>query len=509
MQRAEFETWKPLEVARLLALVEAERRYFQELLARLPVAVAVVTAEGDLRAANRAFRDTFGLSAEDVPRTRVDRLFAGAPVPEWIREAAQTGSSLGECEVLTGDGESARHFILRIDPAPEWAHEERREVLVTVLEAAAVEESGGGGPLPEAGPESAQRAQAEDVAQRVEAAKRAALERLAARVAHVANNLLMIISGYGEEILESLPEGDVRRAGMAEILRAAERLGRLTRDLNALTVPREFEAAPISLAAWMRDAAARLNEFHVTVEPPAETLCAYTSAGLLEQVLIEAARYLKPMLGDSGRLRLTAGEAGGQRIVLRLEWLGAEIGAEACERFFEPFAGEKVGTDPPLGVAGLVRSWEKLGGSMRLEADAFVLECPRAPDTPREENALLLVEDEPGIRNLVARALERAGYPVIQAGSAHEAMELWQSRGAAPRVLVTDLTLPGVSGRELAERLRMRFPDLRVVFISGYTGEQDLAAAAAAGRLDQKTRFLHKPFTTARLVETVRELAPL
>lgn len=506
MQRAEYESWKPLEVSRLLALVEAERRYFQELLARLPVAVAVVSGAGELRAANRAFRDTFHLAAGDVPRTSVEKLFPATPVPDWTREVAETGAPLGECEVLVGEGDAARHFILRMDPAPEWMHAERREVLLTVLESV-MEESGEAASSPSR--EEPQREVAPgapaDIAQQVERAKRGALERLAARVAHVANNLLMIIGGYGEEILESLPEGDVRRAGMAEILRAAERLGRLTKDLSALTAARAYEAAPVVLAEWMREAAARLEEFRVEAEPPAQGLCALSSAELLNGIVFEAARYLKPMLGERGHLRLSARALDAERVELRLEWLDAEVSDEARERFFEPFAGEKAGTDPPLGLAGLVKSWEQLGGTMRLEGDALVLECPRAADAAAEESPLLLVEDEPGIRSLVARALERAGFAVVQAGSAQEALEAWQARQAPPRVLITDLTLPGASGRELAERLRMRFPELRVLFISGYTDEPGLAAGLAG--LGAKTRFLHKPFTTARLVEVTRELA--
>ncbi|MCX7604267.1 MAG: response regulator [Bryobacteraceae bacterium] len=508
MQRAEYESWKPVDVARLLALVESERRYFQELLAKLPVAVAVVSAAGELRAANRAFRDTFGLAAEDVARTSVTGLFAEAPVADWVREVAETGASLGECEVLTGEGESARHFHLRMDPAPEWTHGEQREVLLTVLEAAG--EAEGEAEEQESVPEPGEKPQpsrpAPDPAQQVERAKRAALERLASRVAHVANNLLMIIGGYGEEILESLPEGDVRRAGMAEILRAAERLGRLTRDLNALTAPREYEAASVPLEAWMREAAARLEEFHVVAEPPAPGLCAQASPELLEEIVIEAARYLRPMLGETGRLRLAALALDSERVQLRLEWPGAQIREEARERFFEPFAGEKAGTDPPLGLAGLVKSWEKLGGSMRLEGDALVIECPRAPDAAAEEEAVLLVEDEPGIRSLVARALERAGYAVVQAGSAQEALELWQDRRHAPAVLVTDLTMPGISGKELAERMRIRFPELRVLFVSGYASEEDLPGRADGAGRDEKTQFLHKPFTTQRLLELIRQL---
>jgi CheY-like chemotaxis protein len=119
---------------------------------------------------------------------------------------------------------------------------------------------------------------------------------------------------------------------------------------------------------------------------------------------------------------------------------------------------------------------------------------------------VLLVEDEPGIRSLIARALEREGFTVTQAGSAQEALEAWQHADRAPSLLITDVTLPGLSGKDLVERLRLRWPELCVLYISGYTGDEALAGAAAAGQLGEKTRFLHKPFTTARLVDEVRRL---
>jgi CheY-like chemotaxis protein/signal transduction histidine kinase len=507
MQRAEFESWKPVDVARLLALVEAERRYYQLLLEELPVAVAVAGDKGELRAANRAFRLTFSLVAGDVGRTTLDRLFPGAPVREWAREVIESGKPVEDCEVLVGQGDEARRFFLMLDAAPVWQHGAQREVLVTVIEGAREEETPAEAPPAEPPKQESGKESRPGVSRReIGQAKRAALERLAARVAHVANNLLMIIGGYGEEILESLPEGDVRRAGMAEILRAAERLGRLTKDLNALTVAREFEAAAVPLAGWMREAAPRLAEYRIRTEGCEPGLCAMTSPELLEQVLQEAARYLLPALGEEGKLHLRARALDDRTVELRLAWAGAEVSEEMRERFFEPFSGEKAGTDPPLGLAGWVKSWEKLGGAMELEGDALVLVCPRAPDAAPGESPLLLVDDEPGIRSLVARALERAGFAVVQAASAQEALEAWQSRQAPPRLLVTDLTLPGMPGNELAARLRLRWPEMPVLFISGYTGDARLAADAAGGRMDERTRFLHKPFTTGQLLEEVRRL---
>ncbi len=506
MQRVEHEFWKRADVARLLALAEAERRYFQEILATLPVAVAVAARDGSLRAANRAFREMFGLQAEEVAQADVSRLLPGAPVAEWVREVIETGSPVEDCELMTGEGGEARRFVLMLDRAPAWQSEQQEEALLTVLELREEEaEEAGGEEGKEREEEQAPRAQAEGApraaAAEIERAKRSALERLAARVAHVANNLLMIIGGYGEEILESLPEGDVRRSGMAEILRAAERLGRITKDLNALTVEQEFEAAPMKLSQWMRERMADWAQWGLDVELPAPELCALTSEELLGRVVLEAARSVRQALGEGARLRLRAEEAGEDRVALRLEWADAELSGDARERFFEPFSGQKAGTDPPLGLAGVVKSWERMGGTLELEERALLAGCPRAEGGEEGSATVLLVDDEPGIRALIRRALEREGIAVLEAGSAQEALELCERRGSAPAALVTDLTMPGISGRELAGRLRMRWPELRVLFITGYAEQQELQGE------DEKTRLLHKPFTTARLVEEVRRLA--
>jgi CheY-like chemotaxis protein len=504
MQRVEHEFWKRADVARLLALAESERRYFQEILAALPVAVAVAAKDGSLRAANQAFRDLFGLRPEEVAQADVSRLFPGAPVAEWIREVIETGQPVEECELMTGGGDEARRFQLMLDPAPAWQGERREEALLTVLELrgeeAGEEDTGEEAPEEERAPAAPEAAKPSVPAAEIERAKRAALERLAARVAHVANNLLMIIGGYGEEILESLPEGDVRRAGMAEILRAAERLGRITKDLNALTVVQEFETAPVRLAQWMREHMAEWAEWGVDPELPPPELCAHTSEELLSRVVFEAARYLRHALGAGATLRLRVQEADDDRVKLRLEWADAELSGDARERMFEPFAGQKAGTDPPLGLAGVVKSWERMGGTLELEQRALVAGCPRARGGEESESAVLLVDDEPGIRALVRRALEREGIAILEAGSAHEALEACERRGSPPAALVTDLTMPGISGRELAGRLRMRWPELRVLFITGYAEEQELAVE------DARTRLLHKPFTMARLVAEVRRL---
>lgn len=502
MQRAEYHQWKSMEVARLLALVEAERRYYQDIFAALPVAVCVVDAGWRLAAVNRAFRRRFGLVREDLGEARLPDLIPDPELETRLRHVLETGQEEMDFAATLGTGETARRLRLTLQRIPGWQLEAQDEVFITLEEERAPGGTGAGQPA------AAGEQQALAPPARIEEAKRAAIERLSARVAHVANNLLMIIGGYGEEVMESLPQGDVRRTGMAEILKAAARLGALTRDLTALTRPVDYDVAAFDLARWMKSMEARHAGLRLHCETPATGLAVKTSPVLLEQIVFEAARYMQPHLGAAGRLRLEARPLGAGRVELRLEMEGPEMSEEARERFFEPFSGEKAGADPPVGVAAHVKSWQKLGGAMRLEACALVLTADRAAgaEDALEEAPLLLVEDEPGIRGLIARALEREGFRVVQAGDPGDALALWKEKPGPPRALITDLVVPGISGGELASRLRARWPALPVLYISGYTSETELATAAASAQLGPATRFLAKPFTTAQLVQEVRRL---
>jgi hypothetical protein len=506
MERAEHDQWKASEVARLLALVEAERRYYQDIFAALPVAVALVDAEWRLVAVNREFRRRFGLMRADFTRMRLPDLI---PAPEL--EAAMAGVlQNGEAAALAvrlGAGEAALRLRVSIRKMPAWQAGSADELLLVIEE----ERAWTG---PEAGPQAPEVSAEERARQarlewaRIEESKRGAVERLSGRLAHVANNLLMIIGGYGEELLQSLPEGDERRSEVAEILKAAGRLGAVTKDLTALTRPAAYEAAEFGLARWTKAMRERLAEFRLECGEAGQGLVARTSPLLLEQMVFEAARYMKPHLGQAGRLKLEARPVGERRLEIRLGLEGAEMAAEARERFFEPFAGEKVGTDPPLGLAGLVRPWEKLNGGVWLEGGTLVLECDRAaaPAKPEAAATLLLVEDEAGIRGLVAKALERQGYEVLQAATPADALAVCSDLAAPPDALITDLMVPGMSGGELAARLREQWPGMRVLFISGYTSDTALAEKIGSGTLPENTRFLAKPFTTAQLAAEIKDL---
>lgn len=580
MQR-DIEQWKPADVARLLALVETERRYYQDLFSALPVAVAVLEASGSFVAVNREFRRLLGIEAPQLGRARLTD-YADAPgLAAALAKAAHQGEKPEPIEAQARTGERLR---LTIAPAGGWSPEGLKEV-VAVVEPAA------GAPAPsvelpqasvlwrvDAGQEPpapgdvfapdiqarqrfyVDRAKmslhesfdyrmrtpqgrlvwirehtlldgtavwgfTEDVtearardAERVERIRREAAERLAARVAHVSNNLLMIVNGYGEELLGSLHEADTRREDMQEILRAAARLAALTQDLSSLARPPHYEASAIALDSLLSRISDRLRalmpEGAVLSIAPAQAII-LANAELLERMLFEALRYLAQWLrpDNSCLIETMPVEEGRCRLVLSLP--GVKIDEETAGRLFEPFSGPKAGgADPPLGLAGLVRPFENIGGSLYWDlADPaqprLVFDCVAASQpaqTPASAKTVLVVEDEAGIRQLIVKSLERHGYRVAQASSPMEALTLTASMSAEPDLLVTDLTIPGMDGRTFAARLRERWPSLPVLYVSGFTGDPELTAQLSRGVLPANTRFLAKPFSTRDLLDAVNAL---
>lgn len=508
MQRADQDQWKSSEVSRLLALVETERRYYQDVFALLPVPVVIVDGERNLSAVNREFRRRFGLRNTDLSRLRLSDLLPDAGLEAALADVMRSGTPRVGHPVAAPGGASP--FLATIQRITGWQAGAEDELLITLEEPPAVETSAAPAePLPAPDP-NRERRRLRAVA---EEAKRGATERLAGRLAHVANNLLMIIGGYADELMESLPPEDPRRDDVAEIVKASSRMGSLTQELTTLTRPQSATAAPFSLIAWATTAVARWR----LASANDTDLSASTSRQLLDLILFEALRHLRP---EPGTARLHIQPRGEQEVEISLLLPGLAVSEETVERIFEPFSGPKEGSDPPLGLAGLVRPWLALQGTIDFEAlpgevPRLVLTCPVAAEGAPVSSGvrtMLVVEDEAGIRSLVAKALERHGYRVLQAGNAAEALAVCESPETPLEgldLLVTDLSMPGRNGRELAEAVRAKWPLTPVLFVSGYTEDSEMAAQIGLHKLPERTRFLAKPFQVAQLIHEVKTLLAL
>ena len=491
MKRVEYDQWKSTDVARLLALVETERRYYQDLFTILPVAVAAVDEQWGLTAFNREFRRLLGLHQADLAGVRLPDLIPDPTLEAALEEVQRTGIAHPSCLVRIGAAEGGIRLRVAIQKSPGWQVSDGSELLLTFQEAAE---------------EPPPVVPAEIPFDVIERHKRGAVERLSGRVAHVANNLLMIIGGYAEELAASLNWDDPRRVDIAEIVKASDRLSDITQSLSSLTRPAPATAEDFEISSWVEAQAALLK-----VTPCVDSvipLILRGSPALLEQTLRFAYRYLAHHVAD-GRLVLSAHLASDGLVELALSLENAELPQEVAERMFEPFSGPKEGTDPPLGLAGVIRPLEQLGGSIQLLRNSTLLiRCPQGTELPppKPKARVLLLEDEAGIRALISKSLEREGFAVTQANSTADALAACQLESQRPNLLITDIRMPGLHGRAVAGAILAEYPEVKVLYISGSTGDEELDLQISRKELLPGTKFLAKPFTVSALLNQVHGL---
>jgi PAS domain S-box-containing protein len=362
--------------------------------------------------------------------------------------------------------------------------------------------------------------------------------RLAGGVAHDFNNLLTVILG-GTEALRSDHQagGPMNLEDLEQIQRAGERARDLTRQL--LTFARKQVITPVSLDL---DAAVARGEkllrrvlgedVELTVETGAAGVAVLCDPGQLEQVLVNLAVNARDAMPGGGRLTIathlvpvlprdlaTGDEPEGDWVRLRVSDAGSGMTAEVKASLFEPFFTTKEqGKGTGLGLATVHGIVSQNGGRIRVESttgrgttfeiflprSARPADAPAPPPAPRQgsgHEAILVIEDDAQVRAVTARALRSAGYRVTEADSAAEALEVVR-RGAALDLVVTDVVMPGLDGREVVDLLRREAPTLRALFVSGYS--QD--SIAQRGILEPGIEFLPKPFTAADLAARVRHV---
>ena len=649
MERSDFEQWKGREVARLLALVETERRYYQEMVAVLPVALAVLAADRSIVSANRAFRTQFGLRPEDMRGKTIEQVLpsnqliekirdlnlhgiaqpgflleidgkllrmAVIPIRNWDDEMAQETllmvgdvsdvHAMGQASVVPvvptdtlatdelpaivwrADAKSlqftavrgsveeilgypARHWIDTPGFFAERIHPEDRDATLEFYRAAiaagrsgsaeyravsttgeamwcretlsAAKDGAVNGVITAFGP----RKQIEQ--QRMTLERHNALLGLSARLAHDLNNPLMIITGYAEEMLHGMASHDPRRADLEQILTATQRIGGVTGQLLQFTRKQSADTQKMELGSVIagceeRVASAAGDAVTLVVERGAAAW-AQVNRQQLEEILI---LLVAPSREDAReRTRVTIGS---DVAVVGEQLAGAPIlsgayacitlhddgrGADALRRaaVFEAILMKDAGRDtaeasgPALARAySIVRDW---GGNLAFSSEPFhgstftlylplleevkattpavalplevVVEEAPLQELEQQRETILVVDDEPGIRALVAKILRRERYNVLEAGSAAEALRVASTCEQPLQLLLTDVMLPDHNGRELAEKLREVITGLKVLYISGFTDDESVRTADfAAG-----SQFLQKPFTLGALVSKVRE----
>ena len=372
-----------------------------------------------------------------------------------------------------------------------------------------------------------------------QAQKMEALGQLAGGVAHDFNNLLTIIAGYSDLLLGALPPSAPMRHEVEEIRNAGEKAAWLTSQLLAFSRKQVLQPRVLDLHSVVEESERLLRrvigaDVTVTVRRGPGPFVVKADPGQLWQVLLNLALNARDAMADGGTLvfETTARDLDeaaaasraplrpGPHVVLTVRDSGCGIAPGVREHVFEPFFTTKpTGKGTGLGLAVVHGIVTQSGGHIELESvvglgTAFRIYLPAFPEEPAAlhpadtttlrggRETILLVEDEEGVRRLAVQVLERAGYRVLTAADASDALRLTDETGGSYELLLTDVVMPGMSGTQLAAEITAQHPAIKVLFVSGYTPDAVLRDAVEGGAF----AFLPKPFSPAALANRVREV---
>jgi two-component system, cell cycle sensor histidine kinase and response regulator CckA len=371
-----------------------------------------------------------------------------------------------------------------------------------------------------------------------QAQKMEAVGRLAGGIAHDFNNLLGVIIGYSELLEERLGQNDPLRPKAEQIKKAGQRAASLTRQLLAFSRQQMFEPKVLDLNAVVADALNMLQrligeDIELVTVPAPELGRIKADQGQIEQIIMNLAVNARDAMPEGGKLTITTVNAEldevyarqhpvvpGSYVMLAVSDTGCGMDQETQAHIFEPFFTTKEkGKGTGLGLATVYGVVKQSGGYIWVYSEpglgsTFKIYLPRIEDTvtasdpgkggqetARGWETVLLVEDEQSLRELAHELLEDDGYTVLEAANGADAIRVAEQHQGPIHLLMTDVVMPGIDGRKLAGRMTRSYPELKVLYMSGYTDD----AIVHHGVLDPGIALLQKPFTRATLTRKLRE----
>jgi PAS domain S-box-containing protein len=370
-----------------------------------------------------------------------------------------------------------------------------------------------------------ERAQLEE--QLRQSQKMEAIGRLAGGIAHDFNNLLLAIRGFGELALRRLARGeDDASADIEDMLDAASRAADLTRQLLALSRRQVMRPELLDLRLVVDQMVKLLRRLigdnvELSTAWPDDPVLVKADQAQLEQVIANLALNARDAMPDGGHLSIEViadSVTAERRALLIVSDSGVGMDTETTAQIFEPFFTTKGELGTGLGLATVHGIVTQTGGEIAVESTpgagtTFTIALPLGEGLPRTKPAaeaasrpgtetILLVEDDPAVRSSVARTLEEYGYGVIPAESGEAAIAICRENATSVDLLLTDLMMRGLNGRETADRIRALQPLARVLFMSGYTDD----LVVPVGEFQPRTAFIQKPFKADDLARRIREL---
>jgi PAS domain S-box-containing protein len=374
-----------------------------------------------------------------------------------------------------------------------------------------------------------------------QAQKMEAVGRLAGGIAHDFNNLLMVIQGYADLLTDRLPPGQVLRRNAEQIQMAAQRATSLTQQLLAFSRKQMLAPKVLNIQAVVSDMEKILRrligeDIELETSWEKDLWLVKADRSQIEQVIMNLAVNARDAMPHGGRLTIETANveldssfastpsvlAPGKYAMLAVTDNGCGMDAKTQAHVFEPFFTTKEkGRGTGLGLATVYGIVKQSGGYVWVYSEpahgtTFKIYLPRIEEEtpagdsdridsrslPRGTEMVLLVEDEKGVRELAREYLEMSGYAVIEAEDGHTALELAAMHAGPIHLVLTDVVMPGISGRELAERIVNIRPGIKVLYMSGYTDQ----AIVHHGILGSEGVLLQKPFTLATLAAKLREV---
>ena len=373
-----------------------------------------------------------------------------------------------------------------------------------------------------------------------QSAKMEAIGRLAGGIAHDFNNLLTIINGYSELGLDGLNSDDPMRRYLNEIMKAGERAASLTRQLLAFSRQQVLAPQVLNLNDVVTNVGEMLRrligeDINLVMVPDRALGRVKADAGQIEQILMNLGANARDAMPKGGKLVIETANveldatyarshmavAPGHYVMLAVSDTGVGMDAETQAHIFEPFFTTKEkGKGTGLGLATVYGIVKQSGGYIwvysepgrgstfkiylpRVEEAGESVQFPEASGHPvAASETILLVEDEEAVRALAARILQRLGYKVLESTSPEDALKISERHTETIHLLLTDVVLPSMSGRKVAELLAPLRPGMKALFMSGYTDD----SIVRSGVLEATAAFLQKPFTPVTLARKVREV---
>ncbi|MCX6546428.1 MAG: response regulator [Acidobacteria bacterium] len=510
------------------ALREGEVR-FRATFEQAAVGLAHVALDGRWLLVNQRLCDIVGYSREELLETT----FQAITYPDDLAPDLENARRLLAAEISTY---SVEKRYVRKDGSLVWIN-----LTVSLVR----ERSGEPGYFISVVEDISQRKQGEEAqgkleAQFQQAQKMESVGRLAGGVAHDFNNMLTVVRGYAEMVVEKLPAGDPLLADIGEIRLAADRSTALVQQLLAFARKQAIAPQVLDLndtLAGMLKMIGRLigEDIDLAWVPGHDVGLVYMDPAQIHQILVNLAVNARDAIGGNGRVTVETanaevteaycashvGSIPGPFVQLTVSDNGCGMDAETRTRIFEPFFTTKPqGQGTGLGLAtvygivtqnrGFINAYSEPGHGTTFtiylprhaEQPAAVERAVQGAATPTGTETVLLVEDDAALLKLARRMLEQLGYAVVAAGSPNEAIELAASRKAALDLLMTDMIMPEMTGRALWEQLAPLRPSLKCLFMSGYTAD----VISHQGAIEAGVHFLQKPFSADTLARKIREV---